>query len=505
MDSSSLAPSPTTAVSPDRPARMYGVWLALALLAYAWILGSHMSALPGGSDSSGYYNQAKLLSTGTSRVAPNPVDGFSPSNHLWTYSPLGFKPSGDNRTLVATYPTGLPLWIAGAAKVIGWTSAANVVVWLHALAGVVLMYAAGRVFGLSKPMAFAGAALLGTSPVYLFFSVQTMSDVAALVWVLAAIVAAWRGQYSTIYAAVAGAAFAMAVLVRPTNALALVPLAVIFGFRLRSWVAFGSGGIPGAIYFCFYNRAAYGALLTTGYGEIDVAWHWVGMTLRHYVIWLPVVFSPAIVGLVALPWVRSNDRRTVWLFVIWFTCFAAFYAAYRCTHETWWYLRFLLPAAPAIILGALLGIAALIERWPNRIVRAFILAGIVAALGSNIGWSRHWSVLRAGEEDAKYRLVSQWLQQRAPADSIVVCMQQSGALRFYTDFAQVRLDMLTPEDFDHLLTAADQHHRPLYAATFPFEVDSLQQLGTQSKRGRWERAGTVRDVALWHWSVNASP
>ena len=47
--------------------------------------------------------------------------------------------------------------LAASAWVVGWDLAGDVVLVLHALAGVVLVYRLGRLFGLARPWAAAGA------------------------------------------------------------------------------------------------------------------------------------------------------------------------------------------------------------------------------------------------------------------------------------------------------------------------------------------------------------
>jgi hypothetical protein len=373
------------------------------------------------------------------------------------------------------------------------------------VAGVALLYAAGRIFGLGRGACLAGAAILATAPVYLFFSVQTMSDVPALVWVLATVVCAWRSDRSAFWAAIAGVAFAMAVLLRPTNALALVPVAIALGRRPTAWLAFGAGGVPGAIFFATYNHVAYGGWLTTGYGQLELSRVWIVPTLRHYAVWLGVVFSPAIVGFLLLPWAGRGRARLAWMLALWFVVFAGFYSAYNCTHETWWYLRFLLPAAPALILGSVLGYEAIATRWPARRNRQIGIAAVILAIGCNVAWARHWLVLRVGEDEQKYRQTSQWLQQRIPKDAVVACMQQSGALFFDTDFTIVRWDFLNHSDFDALTAVLAKQRRPLYAALFPFEIEAERAFERHLSGGHWTKIGQVREITIWQWSQNAAP
>src|SRR5574343_201204 len=89
-------------------------WAALAGLAwYAAFLWQHTFILPGGSDSSGYFNLARMLTEGRALTPIRPIDGVPPSAlPQYAYSPLGFSPIGDGSVLTPTYPPGLPLILA---------------------------------------------------------------------------------------------------------------------------------------------------------------------------------------------------------------------------------------------------------------------------------------------------------------------------------------------------------------------------------------------------------
>ena len=126
-------------------------------------------------------------------------------------------------------------------------------------------------------------------------------------------------------------------------------------------------------------------------------------TLVHYGRWLPALLTPIVVLNLGLPWLRSEAARTRWVLGTWMVVYAAFFSAYECTHETWWYLRFLLPAAPAMAVGALLVGRSLLARAPagadpgrSRTVFALVLALIVV---NSVAWSRELHALSIGESE----------------------------------------------------------------------------------------------------------
>lgn len=504
MDSvRSLAPSANRSTRPPtRLSRPGWILLALALAAYGILLAQHMGAYAGGSDSSGYLNHARLLGQGRVHVPPRIIPALPPGEvSEWLYAGLGFKPSPDPTMLVPTYPTGLPLLIGGVALVTGWSQAANVVMWLHALAGVVLTCLTGRAFGLSRRIGIVAAVIIGGSPVYLFFSLHAMSDVPALVWTTGAVLAAWKSRERATWSVLAGAAFALAVLIRPTNVLALAPIALCLGLSWRRWLGFGAGGLPGGLFFCVHNHFAYGKYLTTGYGDsAGLAWKWVAPTLAHYARWLPALFTPVALAWLALPGLfrRAPLRTTVLL--IWFLVFAAFYTAYEFTHETWWYLRFLLPAAPALVVGGLLVLQnALSPRLSCRGATLAACMALVLAVASNTYWSQRFDVLNAGRGERTYPVVTEWLTRNLPPDAVIAAMQHTGALHYYTDFTFVRADMLNPATFGKISDVLAREDRPLYAVLWPFEIEEYRMF-ERNMPGPWQKVETLESITIWRWT-----
>jgi 4-amino-4-deoxy-L-arabinose transferase-like glycosyltransferase len=120
---------------------------------------------------------------------------------------------------------------------------------IHALVGLWLVYALGLTVGLETGWTWLGALLLAASPLYVFSSLQTMSDLPAMVGVTAAILCAWKRRQRPWLALAAGMAFSVGVLVRPTDLLAILPVAIALGPSLRRWLMLIAGGMPGGRFF----------------------------------------------------------------------------------------------------------------------------------------------------------------------------------------------------------------------------------------------------------------
>lgn len=500
-------PEPTSvaARTPWRRAPLAAAVAALGL--YAVLLVMNIGAVAGGSDSSGYLNHAKLLASGHLHVAPRLVPGLSmDSAPSYLYVPLGFRPARDGNGLVPTYPSGLPLFIAAVEPLAGWRHAGDVVLLLHAIAGVLLTYLLARRLGLERDWSVLAATLVGASPVYLFMALQAMSDVPSLVWTTAAILAALKSRERTRWAVVAGVAVSVDVLLRPTNVLAFLPIALALGSSPKRWAAFLAGGIPGGLFFMLHSHAAYGSYLTTGYGNSARQFmaSYVPGTVLHYVHWLPLVFTPLLVAFPGLAWVRGTEKRLRVLLGVWVLLYLSFYCTYECTHETWWYLRFLLPAAPALAVGSLLVIRALFAQLSSLHTSAAALSVLaVLALANSAYWVHELPVLGIGRNEVRYGVLSDWLKAHLPHDAVCVSMQATGALLYYTDYTFLRWDELHPDNVKGVEDALRAAKVPVYAVLFPYELDGSGAL-SRHMPGAWAKVGQVEDVSIWKLDLPAA-
>jgi hypothetical protein len=487
--------------------------LVTGFAAYAIALATHVGAFAAGSDSSGYFNNARLLDSGhvttpIRRSASIPPDAVP--EHA--YIPLGFRPISSN-AMVPTYPIGLPLAAVAAARVIGWGAAPDVTLVVHALAGVVLVFWLALECGLSPALAALGALLLASSPLYLFSSLQFMSDVPALVWTTLAVLLAWRGRSrSACWTALAGLALTFAVLVRPTNVLALAPIAVCIGLSYRRWLWFMLGALPGMVLFLLYNQAAYGNPLTTGYGDVggQFSVSYVLPTLLYYGAWLPVFLTPICVLALAVPMILRRNPPLIFMLSVWILVFLGFYSFYVHTHDMWSSVRFLLPAFPPVIVGSLWVARVAIER-SSRISWSWIaghhwaavatLAGVIFIY--NAAWSRRLYVLDVGNGDRSAFDTTEWTKSHLPPDATILAMQLSGAFFYYTQFPVLRYDDFTAEGLRRLEAAAAAHGAPLYAVLVPFERERLAATLTDRSVGTWRLVGEVGTSTVWRFRGNS--
>ena len=491
-------PNPLSAPLPA-PRWLVGLGL-VALVALSVFLFQKATAIAAGSDSSGYLNSARLLASGElstpHRLPPELGADLSPFHFI----PLGFW-TGDAGQIVPTYPIGVPAHFALAGKVLGWTYGPLLVVVLFGVSTVWLCYLCAREIGISAPLAFAGATILALSPIYLFSSMQALSDTPATAWSLATVWFALRARRgSTGWAAASGVALAIAVLVRPTSILLLPAHALLLGNWRRLFAA-AAGGIPGALWLLYYNNLLYGGPFNTGYGDIAVSLkaEMVFPTLIHIGLWLSRLLPAGLLllPLAAWPLVRKQWRFVAALALWWIPCII-FYSYYEVTHETWWCLRFILPAIPALILAALLGVEEICRRRAGAHVQRWQLG---AALGLCV-WAgavaHHWiprfGLLHFNQQEVLYVKACDWANANLPPNALVATLPASGSLYFYTNFMVMRWDIMSAADYERYAPKLKAAGRPVYALLFPGEAESAL---SERMPDQWEKIHEVSGVSFW--------
>ncbi|MCE2861063.1 MAG: hypothetical protein RIR76_1099 [Verrucomicrobiota bacterium] len=493
--------------NPNPPSgRAFARWPLLAgiaaLLLYAVFLHRHAAVVAGGADSSGYLNSARLLGEGrlqeTLRAPPElgPVARLDRMHFL----PQGFFPARDADRLNPTYPTGLPLHLAAAQAVLGTGAGTSAVMLGAAVGALALMYLAARWLGLGPPLAGAGVVALAACPVFLFTSIQPLSDTLATTWGLAALVAGLRAGGSSAWAAAAGGALAVATLVRPTNLLLAPALLLLIGFSPRRWAAFVAGGLPGAAWLAWYNHALYGHPLASGYGNIGAAFalEYGPRTALHFAKWLALLLPAALLALPLAAAARKETRgRRLLALLLVFAAIAGCYAFYEVSHEVWWCLRFILPAMPALILAGLIGVEALARgpgaRWPRVFRPAAAAVLVLWAAAIAVHWSPRLAVFEMRRYEQAYADGAGAALARFRPGALVVCSAFSGALYYYTPFAVLRSDQLQPADFTRHAERLQTADREIGAVLFESEA-------TEAFRrcpGNWTRVARVGNVGLW--------
>ena len=410
------------------------------------------SFIAGGSDSHCYLSQARLWTRGWPIVEEPLIAQTNGALGRWTFIPLGYRPGRTPGTFVPICSIGYPLAMAMFLRLFG--AGAEMSVVPLAAAGLVFLTgwlgrrAGGDLAGLTSSV------LVATSPIFLFQSLQPMSDVpAAFFWVLSAALIVY-GRASARIAIVP--AVALAVLMRPNLAPLGLPIGALgliahrddtkrYDWKMAGAIA--AGLASGAILIAFTNSVLFGSADASGYGSAGSLYRleFLRPNLQRYSRWLAETETYAILlavaGIVRLSFGTTFQRAFAWysaavIAVVWLSY--VFYTPF----SDWTYLRFLLPALPLIFIAYT---CATRRRLVLIGLSALVLAGHVHFIARNgvVG-------IRAGEQ--RYVDVADYIKETLPENALLIAAQHSGSVRYYTGRKTLRFDWLPPRQLDNAIT-----------------------------------------------------
>ena len=451
-------------------ARVVPFAVPLAALAALYV-GVHFGSFAAaGSDSYGYVSQARLWLSGLPRIEQPWVQDFSWKYRDWISSPLGYRPFSPDGTIVPTYPAGLPLLMA-AFFAAGGDNGPYYIAPLLAALTVGLTYFIGREATGSRTVGAVAALLLAASPAFLTHAMVPMSDVpVAAGWALATLLTMKRRPFA------AGIVSGLTLLIRPN--LILLALVPVFAWRKKRepLVRYAMGIVPGVLVIMLLNTLLYGGPLTTGYGSLFESYVFsaLPLNLRNYVGWLVQTQTPLML-LAAVPLVVRGALRPDEAELSPRACLAAiagltflsyvFYAPF----DHWFYLRFLLPAYPAlfVLLAAALRWLAWKVPAEARVPIAAAVCAVMIPFGINI--ARHEGVFNVATYEQRHIRAAHEVAARTPADAYVLAVQHSGSVRYYANRTTLRWDWIEPAALDAVLHDVAAKGRRVYLVVDDWE------------------------------------
>ena len=464
------------------------------------------STVAGGADSYGYLSQAGLWRQGELLIRGDIIRHSPWPLAIETWAPLGYRPAAGRIDAVAPlYSPGLPLVMALFQRVFGYCGAFFIVP-IATAAVVALTFVLGlRVFQRPAP-AFWAALLVAASPVFLFQSMNPMTDVpvvAAWTLVLVLAVAHWP--------LAAGVAMALALAIRPN--LILVAAAVFVWTALTDWRAWrlsigrvptrtlrlAIGVAPAVIGIAWFNSYLYGSPLVSGYGSLDylysVSHGWKNVsqfTTRMFETQTPIVLA-SVLFFVAPRWM--GDARIPFprlLFGGVMLSVALSYLFY-IPFEGWTYLRFLLPMWPVLMLSTALALDAASRRWTSMtsiqgtagaFPQLLVLACVALAVWRGVGIAEDRGTFDLWRGERKYADVGRYLADHTDPRAVILSFQHSGSIRLYADRLTMRWDQLDVAWLDRAVEYLSSARRHPYIVVDGDEAQLFRQLfGTLNQLG----------------------
>ena len=460
--------------------------LALASLGAGLRWGAMVA---GGADSYGYVSQAGYWQRGSVVVQEDVIRPSPWPGAPLTWAPLGWRPSPNRPdAIVPQYAPGLPLIMALCQLFAGYCGAFLVVPSCGALT-IWLTYLLGRRVFDAPGIALWGAALVAASPVFLYQLMNAMSDVpVTAAWTLALLLTVSRRPLA------AGLAMSAAIAIRPN----LAPLAAV----LIAWTAltdapsaslrFALGAAVSVIGIGRFNALVYESALTSGYGTTGdlYAAGFFATNVRQFAAWIADVETPVVVlaglffvapGLLPpakiprAPLLLGGSIAVVLLSYLFYQPF-----------DAWWYLRFLLPMWPVMMLLTAAALETIARRW-LRPVYPFAIAAAVACFawhGLRVAADR--SAFDLGRGERRYLDVARFIAGHTDPDAVILSVQHSGSLRLYADRLTLRYDALDPLWLDRVVAHLQSIGRRPYYVLDGGEVAAFRQ-----RFGAANRSGTL--------------
>jgi hypothetical protein len=449
-------------------------WIALAAAIASMALAVRYGIFAaGGADAYGYVSQAELFAAGH-LSAPDPLAAVATIVGP-AAAPLGYQRSRTPGWIVPTYPAGLPITMA-AAIVIAGPTAAYFVIPLFAGASVWLTYLLGVRIADARAGLIA-AVLVTFSPIFVFQSLEPMSDVPVTAWWLLA----WYLALSARSGAALGAGMCVsaAVLTRPN----LAPLAVVLALVVASQgrgvlraLLFIAGAIPGCLAVAALNNLWYGGPLTSGYGELSGLFlgNRAIPNLRNYWSWLIELETGVILLAAAAPLVARAKRAAAAMLLFCASLLGCY--LFYFVYDTWPFLRFLLPGIPLLLVLVAATIVAIFERLPLRFRGTMLFLICILAPLTYLLTANRLHVFDIQRSERRYVSVGEYLGGTLPPNAVVLTVIQSGSVRLYGHRPTLRWDLLAPERLDLTLDGLRQAGYVPYLLLESWEEDLFRSL-----------------------------
>jgi hypothetical protein len=460
----------------DASKRFAAPLAALTLLIVGLQFGARAAS---GADESGYVSQAALWLRGELRIDLPLAASVPWPEAVWTFTPLGYRPIDDHR-VVPTYAPGLPLLMAGA-RLISACAPFFIVPICGALLVLFAWLLGRRIVG-DAPAA-SGAVMLAVSPVVVLMSMAPMTDVPVATFWIAALYAADLATVRS--AAAAGALAGIAAVVRPNLApLALFPLllTMVHGGARRTVLTRGAvlslAVAPSALFIAVLHNSLYGSPFTSGYGDaasiyalknfpdnlvLYPSWWWEA----HGVIgWLFVIgiFRPR----------PAATRRRAWVLAAFAAAVGALYVFYL-PFEHWGYLRFMLSAAPIAFLFSAEAVAWIGSRFGSVVTASALAAVTILAVVRGVDFARSHNLLVNPAGDLRYVDGATYVDANTAPNAVILVMQHSGSVRYYSGRMILRYDILDPDWLDRAVALLQERGISTYALLEDWEEELFRK------------------------------
>jgi hypothetical protein len=162
-------------------------------------------------------------------------------------------------------------------------------------------------------------------------------------------------------------------------------------------------------------------------------------------------------------------------------------------------LRFILPAAPALILAAMATLNYFIgshRHWLFATAAAFSLW----SLAVSTLWTREFHTLLTKTYEQAYADVGTWARTELPGNTVILTNADSGSLHYYTPFPILRWDQMSAAEFSAQASHLARAGRPLHLVTLVAEEAHVLH---ERVPAHWEKVAVVAQRSIWRYVAPA--
>ena len=266
------------------------------------------------------------------------------------------------------------------------------------------------------------------------------------------------------------------------------------GAALRAAGAFALPLAAAVGFLLWLNARLYGSPFMSGYGAASglFALGNVAVNAGRYTRWLLETQTPVVLIGIAAPFVRHAARRGVngaaspipaWFGLAAVAVVVACYLPYS-PFEEWWYLRFLLPAIPVLLILTTPIFVRLAAAAPAAARAPLLVAGVGLLASYYVFTASERSAFDLQRLESRYLAAGAFASQQLPQNAVLLSVQESGPLRMYGGRTTVRFDYLDPEGLEAAVQFLERAgSRPYFALEAWEETQFRERFARSSPLG----------------------
>ena len=152
--------------------------------------------------------------------------------------------------------------------------------------------------------------------------------------------------------------------------------------------------------------------------------------------------------------------------------------------DAWFYLRYLLPAMPALFVLMAAGIRAVCRKLPLPAQAPAAILLVACGMLLPLRFAQGQSIFNQYDFEQRYVIAAHYVAQLTTPKAIILAVQHSGSVRYYANRITLRYDFLAPDGLDAVLQELiEKGYHPYIVIDDSEEPDFRRALCRHEPRG----------------------